>query len=132
MVSEQRARKIINSLRKAWGSGTTQDLVHEAFGRVLDKYSLIMYLLTPVRLKEDLYSDPCHFILEILQNADDNVYKPLVKPTLNLKLSRERLIIECNEKGFTEDDVKSLCNVVSSTKTSSGTKTGEKGLGTSD
>ena len=39
------------------------------------------------------YTNLDHFLLELLQNADDNDYKKGVEPTINLKLTQENLIL---------------------------------------
>ena len=73
-----------------------------------------------------------HFILELIQNADDNDYADF-EPTLTLDLSRDRLIVRGNEIGFTEENVRAICDVNASTK--KGRKKvddgciGEKGIG---
>jgi len=80
-----------------------------------------------------LYTDITHFILELIQNADDNSYSDSVNPTLKLSLCRHELIVKCNEVGFTEANVRALCDINKSTK--KGLKQGidasigEKGIG---
>jgi len=74
-------------------------------------------------------------VLELIQNADDNVYDINNVPTLNLELFRDRLIVKCNEVGFTPQNVQAICDISASTKT--GRKKlddgciGEKGIGRS-
>lgn len=68
------------------------------------------------RVSTELYTDITHFILELIQNADDNNYANNIEPTLILRLSRQQLIVECNETGFTEKDVRAICKVNASTK----------------
>ncbi|KAI1847927.1 hypothetical protein JX266_006040 [Neoarthrinium moseri] len=85
-------------------------------------------------LSEQLYHHDGHFLLETLQNADDAEFGSRV-PTLTFSLSRENgftLLIQSNEKGFTKNDVESICGLGNSTKSSQGkerTSIGEKGLG---
>ena len=86
-----------------------------------------------MRLSDSLYSDQTHFILELIQNADDNTYEDGILPTLQFRLFRAKLIVQCNEFGFTKDDVQAICRVDDSKK--KGRKTidfgciGEKGIG---
>ena len=85
------------------------------------------------RISEDLYSDRNHFILELIQNADDAKYHENTSPILKFQLSRTQLVIECNEIGFTEGDVRTLCRINDSTKKGDKGVTdgciGEKGIG---
>lgn len=68
------------------------------------------------RLSDELYSKSTHFLLEFIQNADDNSYKWGVTPSLRLKLEDGRITIQCNELGFTEANVKAICRIGASTK----------------
>ncbi|EMC91365.1 hypothetical protein BAUCODRAFT_152628 [Baudoinia panamericana UAMH 10762] len=84
-------------------------------------------------LSEELYSKPTHFILELIQNADDNNYPEDVRPKLTL-LYREDgyLWIGCNEIGFTAANVRALCGIGDSTKKVENSQKGyigEKGIG---
>lgn len=81
-------------------------------------------------LSEDLYSKKSHFVLELVQNADDNHYEPDVVPRLSFNIAPERLVVVNNEVGFTEGNVRAICDVGSSSK--AGKKygyIGEKGIG---
>ena len=81
-------------------------------------------------LSEDLYSKKSHFVLELVQNADDNEYGPGVVPNLTFKLTPKRLVLINNETGFSEKNVKALCSIGDSSK--KGNKAGyigEKGIG---
>lgn len=59
-------------------------------------------------------------MLEFIQNADDNKYYANVTPTLVMRLSTEdrRMEIQCNETGFGEGNVRAICSIGASTKTS--------------
>ncbi|OCK75076.1 hypothetical protein K432DRAFT_429647 [Lepidopterella palustris CBS 459.81] len=80
-------------------------------------------------LSDKLYSKTSHFLLELLQNADDNNYARDLQPTITLNYVPGTLRIDCNETGFTDDDVRAICTLGSSTKRKSSTTTGEKGIG---
>lgn len=74
----------------------------------------------------DLNSDPNHFLLELLQNAEDNQYAA-EDPTLSLTYTTDKhLKTYCNEKGFTQKDVSAIVGLRESTKTGSLGTTGEK------
>ena len=87
------------------------------------------------RLSSELYTRDSHFFLELLQNADDNRYPsaPGFCPTLELEFTPATLIVRNNELGFSERDVRAICDIANSTKSSSKRaevgQTGEKGIG---
>lgn len=56
-----------------------------------------------------------HFILELIQNFEDNEYGP-ARPMMLFHLSNDLLFVACNEVGMKPTDVYSLCNVADSTK----------------
>ena len=80
-------------------------------------------------LSKDLYSKKSHFILELIQNADDNEYVKSTVPQLTFKLATERLILLNNEIGFSERNVQALCSVGDSSKAKKSGYIGEKGIG---
>lgn len=69
----------------------------------------------------------------MLQNADDNKYEKAAAqgedPYISFHLFSNKMIIECNEDGFTQDNVKAICSVGESTKLKSHGYVGEKGIG---
>lgn len=69
-----------------------------------------------VSLSEDLYSKDTHFILEFVQNADDNAYLDDVEPRIIFDLHKDRMVISCNENGFSAEDIRAVCSVGRSTK----------------
>lgn len=80
-------------------------------------------------LSEELYSTETHFVLELIQNADDNDYSLGVAPRLTFKLSNEQLVLVNNEVGFAEKNVRALCDVGKSSKSKKTGYIGEKGIG---
>lgn len=80
-------------------------------------------------LSEDLYSTKTHFILELIQNADDNGYAVGQKPEVHVHLSDTALTIWNNELGFSARNVSALCSVGDSTKAKKVGFIGEKGIG---
>ena len=70
------------------------------------------------RLSEELYTKDNHFLLESIQNADDNHYSHGLCPTFEIQLDMKAHMItmRCNELGFTPENVKAICSVGKSTK----------------
>ncbi|XP_072312808.1 uncharacterized protein [Eucyclogobius newberryi] len=96
-------------------------LVHqERLGRSLD------------RLSTELYSKDTHFVLELIQNADDNSYalENGVTPALAFMVEKDCITVLNNETGFQEKNIRAICDVGRSTK---GKHTygyiGQKGIG---
>ena len=71
-----------------------------------------------------MYSDPTHFIFEILQNADD-----YGATEVSFRLSRRELVIEHNGKPFLEENVKAVTYFGKSTSRDDLVKTGRFGVG---
>jgi hypothetical protein len=69
----------------------------------------------------------------LIQNAEDNHYhtaqldgKP---PELSFSLNQDRIIIDSNEDGFSEANIKAICSIGESTKKNKQGYVGEKGIG---
>lgn len=80
-------------------------------------------------LSASLYSSDVHFVMELMQNADDNMYPDGTIPTLKLQLFPHALVIFNNEVGFEEDNIVAVCNVGGSTKQGLTGYIGQKGIG---
>ena len=83
------------------------------------------------RLAKELYDSSTHFVLELLQNADDNKYHN-TEPTLRLSYKPGSLRVDCNEVGFSRANVHAICSIRESTKNNRDASkgfTGEKGIG---
>ncbi|KAJ8420838.1 hypothetical protein Cgig2_013393 [Carnegiea gigantea] len=91
-------------------------------------------------LSAELYSKDVHFLMELIQNAEDNEYPDGVEPSLEFMITRQditatgapaTLLMFNNEKGFSRKNMESICNVGASTK--AGNRKcgyiGEKGIG---
>ena len=90
----QACQQVISDICKAeFGIGVELDTVgtglrqkqNDRLGRALQ------------RLSQDLYSKDVHFVLELVQNADDNVYDEGVCPALEFILHAEGITILNNE-----------------------------------
>jgi hypothetical protein len=66
------------------------------------------------RLSKELYNTDMHFVLELIQNADDNQYN--TKPTLIFVIDINSINIYNNELGFQENNIQALCDIGKSTK----------------
>ncbi len=81
------------------------------------------------QLSENLYKKEFHFIMELIQNAEDNQYKGRPKPYISFTLFEDRLVVRNNEAGFTEENVRAICDVNKTTKKKIDGYIGEKGIG---
>ena len=70
------------------------------------------------RLSTELYTRDTHFVLELVQNADDNSYPEQCSgyPSLVFVLERDQIVVLNNEVGFVEKNIRALCDVGRSTK----------------
>ncbi|KAF2176286.1 hypothetical protein K469DRAFT_682619 [Zopfia rhizophila CBS 207.26] len=85
-----------------------------------------------VVLSDDLYKKSTHFLLELLQNADDNSYQ-VSSPTMNMTFKAHTFRIDCNEVGFSKKNVEAICSIGKSSKGTQKTACiGEKGIGEKD
>ena len=94
-------------------------------------YMLILLITRESSLSRQLYDKETHFLLELIQNADDNTYDCAI-PSLDFTYRRGSLRVDCNEIGFTESNVRAICKIGESTKVGLGQSTryiGEKGIG---
>ena len=74
-------------------------------------------------------SDVSHFLLELVQNANDLKYDDGASPLLRFELIGSDLLVISNETGFAEGDVRAICAAGMSTKAGNEDTTGEKGIG---
>ncbi|KAJ5724661.1 hypothetical protein N7493_006389 [Penicillium malachiteum] len=86
-----------------------------------------------ITLAKNIYSSNARFIFELLQNADDNQFTLAAardeQPSISFKVFPDRIIIECNEDGFTKVNLSAICSVGESTKSASHGYIGAKGIG---
>ena len=83
------------------------------------------------RVSQEFYAESTHFLLELVQNADDNTYDAENTPTLRIRYERERglLLVQCNEVGFSQRNVEAICAIGRSSKDGIASGIGEKGVG---
>ncbi|ONI07896.1 hypothetical protein PRUPE_5G145800 [Prunus persica] len=91
-------------------------------------------------LSAELYAKDVHFLMELIQNAEDNEYAEGVDPSLEFVItSRDitatgapaTLLVFNNEKGFSPENIESICSIGRSTKKGNRNRgyIGEKGIG---
>ncbi|RSM02003.1 hypothetical protein CDV31_011086 [Fusarium ambrosium] len=118
------ARRLVEEL---WSENTVNGTVtkqNSPFGRVIENALTV--------LSRHLYDKETHFLLELIQNAEDNTYNHNVTPSLSFTYKPGSLRVDCNETGFTESNVRAICKIGESTKAGHGRSAryvGEKGIG---
>lgn len=75
-------------------------------------------------LADQMYSDPTHFLFELLQNAEDAGAKDV-----NFRLYADRLELEHDGEAFSPEDVLGICDLVGSKKKEDLTNIGKYGIG---
>lgn len=94
---------------------------------------IVSKFIDQIRLiADEQYSDLDHFLLELLQNADDNDYPAGVTPKVVVRLTRDELTLDNNESGFNAGNLYAITYAAASTKIrrkSAATYIGEKGIG---
>ncbi|XP_071694367.1 uncharacterized protein [Rutidosis leptorrhynchoides] len=91
-------------------------------------------------LSAELYAKDIHFLMELIQNAEDNEYSEDVDPSLEFVITSKditntgapaTLLVFNNEKGFSRRNIESICSVGQSTKKGLRKRgyIGEKGIG---
>ena len=77
------------------------------------------------RLSSELYSRDTHFVLELVQNADDNSYPDEMcgkgdvhdmQPAVVFVVTKSCVTVLNNETGFQDSHIRALCDVGRSTK----------------
>jgi hypothetical protein len=63
------------------------------------------------RLVTEIHAKEPHFILELIQNADDNDYDENASPMVKFIVEDDRLTLQNNEMGFREENVWALCGI---------------------
>ena len=114
-TTREEAGSVIQSIREAHGMDLDESQMdentlkmrqnnHNTIGRALEK------------LSTELYSKDTHFVLELIQNADDNEYNMHTTPTLVFSVLPDRIVLRNNEVGFSAKNVTAICDVARSTK----------------
>src|SRR5262245_52816085 len=80
-------------------------------------------------ISQELYTSKARFLMEVIQNAEDNLYSKSDTPTLYITVTPYWVKIECNEKGFDVENIRALCRTGRSSKPLGKGYIGEKGIG---
>lgn len=86
-------------------------------------------------LAKKLYTSDVHFVMELLQNADDNSYLASDTNTnsqekiIKFQITENTLFVYNNERGFSADNIYGVCRVGGSTKKAMKGYIGQKGIG---
>jgi hypothetical protein len=80
-------------------------------------------------LSTSLYGSDVHFVMELVQNADDNIYEHGIKPTIKFQLYPHSIVVSNNERGFQKENIIAICGVGGSTKKGLTGYIGQKGIG---
>ncbi|KAL1708425.1 hypothetical protein EV121DRAFT_197087, partial [Schizophyllum commune] len=112
------AQKLIEEIRDGYGSGRSAQAKMQQDPSL---QAVIGNLTTTLEnacrnVSEDLYAKSPHFILEMVQNADDNKYAEGTKPTLTIRIEDDAVTFSSNELGFEPANVRAICSVGKSTK----------------
>ncbi|KAI1180599.1 hypothetical protein F4777DRAFT_528566 [Nemania sp. FL0916] len=84
-------------------------------------------------LAKNLYTSNARFVFELLQNADDNNFSRAIArgevPYISFRIFPDKIILECNEDGFTPENLQAICAIGQSSKVGAQGYIGEKGIG---
>jgi len=128
-VNMRSPAEVIQNIRKIrFAIGLDNDKLSADIAEHIEEQS--QFRKNATRLVEEIHTNKTNFILELIQNAEDNNYTAGNEPFLRLLLYNRLITVQNNETGFTEQNVGAICNIGDTTK---GDKTygyiGEKGIG---
>ncbi|KKK68416.1 hypothetical protein LCGC14_2944290, partial [marine sediment metagenome] len=121
-ISGNKKRDLINEIRTEYNDDIENAKKKKITSLVANHNDIIDFL------KGELYTEEYHFILELLQNAEDNSYDTN-KPRITFTIEPEKIIVQNNEVGFEKENIVAICAVgpKSSTKRSKKGYIGHKG-----
>ncbi|KAH7131532.1 hypothetical protein B0J13DRAFT_529518 [Dactylonectria estremocensis] len=141
MASAQEAEQIVGRLTRKYGflnEKMMDDIegFNSDYRREIDENWLAMESAVSHSVKilaKQIYGSGARFVFELLQNAEDNVFTKAdarkVLRFISFKMHPNHIIVDCNEDGFTKEDLQAICAVGQSTKSSSHGYIGAKGIG---
>jgi hypothetical protein len=120
--SLEEAHEVYNSIHDKFGLNTKVDINEETQTTINNLQDLAKRSIK--HLSSDLYSEDIHSILELTQNSDDNMNSPGIIPKFSLTLTESNDNVDCpftlefinNEIGFSQENVKAICDIAKSTK----------------
>ncbi|EWG44972.1 hypothetical protein FVEG_05926 [Fusarium verticillioides 7600] len=141
MATIQEAEQIVRRLTRKYGFLNEQmmddiEQFNAEYRREIDENWLAMESAVSHSVKilaKQIYGSGARFVFELLQNAEDNIFNKAREaealPFVSFKIYPNKIIVECNEDGFTEPDLQAICAVGQSTKSGSHGYIGAKGIG---
>ncbi|KAL2822753.1 hypothetical protein BDW59DRAFT_173698 [Aspergillus cavernicola] len=137
-AARKSARELVKSIAKEHGhlgeeilSQMSPEVRREVEEALLRKDEMIG--TSVITLAKNLYTSSARFVFELLQNADDNSYirakSASAAPFVSFRVYSRRIVLECNEDGFTRENLIAICNVGQSSKSGAQGYIGEKGIG---
>ncbi|UKZ69385.1 uncharacterized protein TrAtP1_010394 [Trichoderma atroviride] len=138
MASVKKAEEIVRRLTRKYGY-LNEEMMSDIekwkpeYRREIDENWLAMENTAAHSIKtlaKQIYGSGARFVFELLQNAEDNNFsKTTEDPYISFEVYENRIVVECNEDGFTERDLVAICAVGQSTKSTSYGYIGAKGIG---
>jgi hypothetical protein len=134
MLSQEQARDIIDKINVKNG-GLSEEYLRTLPKEVIEKIENLRGLAggSIRHVAEDLYDADARFIFELIQNAEDSHYNHVEgrqeAPFIHFTLLADRITVDTNEDGFTENDVRAICSIHNSSKRQTGGYIGHKGIG---
>ncbi|CAF3608899.1 unnamed protein product [Fusarium graminearum] len=141
MASVQEAEQIVRRLTRKYGFLNEEmmddiEQFNAAYRREIDENWLAMESALSHSVKilaKQIYGSGARFVFELLQNAEDNMFNKArasnALPFISFKIYPDKIVVECNEDGFTEPDLDAICAVGKSNKLASHGYIGAKGIG---
>ncbi|RBR16331.1 hypothetical protein FVER53590_05926 [Fusarium verticillioides] len=141
MATIQEAEQIVRRFTRKYGFLNEQmmddiEQFNAEYRREIDENWLAMESAVSHSVKilaKQIYGSGARFVFELLQNAEDNIFNKAREaealPFVSFKIYPNKIIVECNEDGFTEPDLQAICAVGQSTKSGSHGYIGAKGIG---
>ncbi|PWY74068.1 hypothetical protein BO83DRAFT_407964 [Aspergillus eucalypticola CBS 122712] len=138
VTGRERARKLVQGISERHGylGEDVLSLMSDEVRRQVEEAMLRkdeMIGSSVVTLSKNLYNSSARFVFELVQNADDNHYTVArgrgTVPSLAFHVYPRRIVVDCNEDGFTHENLVAICDVGRSSKTGAQGYIGEKGIG---
>ncbi|KAJ3572163.1 hypothetical protein NPX13_g5141 [Xylaria arbuscula] len=140
-ISAAEARRLVDEIKEDKGFLTEEDLdkIGPPDSEIRRKVENAMVRKdtmigeSVLTLAKNLYTSSARFVFELLQNADDNNFSRAAArsedPYVSFQIFPDRVILECNEDGFTPENLRAICAIGASSKVGAQAYIGEKGIG---
>ncbi|KAJ0329922.1 hypothetical protein COL5a_003750 [Colletotrichum fioriniae] len=129
LMATLNAKKLVSDIAKGHGYLADEDL--RSLGE--NRFKVEEALSNAHRMSGLSVITNARFVFELLQNADDNHYEKAresgTAPFVSYKIFPDKIVLECNEDGFSPENLKAICAIGQSSKTGAQGYIGEKGIG---